>query len=572
MEVKEIVNLLEKIAPTANDWRSIGTILREHVSEGEIDNLWIYIFAFEYMYVEESNREYYEYYGPFAPWIEMDGKVFPPPLDKINDEILSEWADTLEKIKHPTLVSRLADLLWARKWQPRPNSYAIQAIESYWEISKGNWERLYRARCLIRSLDLSKEINDVERKKKAIQLIIDACYEELHLEDPKPGISLRLITSLTKLNKTDQSEEVNVLLNLAFKTHENDVWIVENIVELMINRETPEKRKQLQLYLINRWVEEAEKSKKGLLLLHNLEHALELARNYGLQDAATDIRKKIQSVPPETLEMKEFSTKIEVPAEQIEKFLNWFIDERGWKESFERLGFHGPPSGDYKKNIEEIEKQAQDYPLQFLASRAVYDHNNVPIRYGRNIDENKEIAIAGFEALNINVFGSFAPSILERIKQKYNAPSDRELSEFFTTSIIPKDIAENIAIAIDWFFKGESNITTHLLVPQIEAILRILARDLGLPIIREPIGNIPGGVITLGTLLNMLKDKIDESWRRYFINLLTNPIGINLRNRVCHGLLPNFGKEDAALLIQVACNLRLIKITDMNKPEKSEPE
>lgn len=572
MEVKEIVNLLETIAPTVNDWRGIGTILREHVSEGDQDNLWIYIFAFEYMDVEESHTEYYEYYGPFAPWIEMDGKVFPPPLNTINDEVLAEWADMLDKIKHPVLVSRLADLLWVRKWQPKPNLYAIQAIESYWEVSTANWERLYKARCLVRSLNISKEVNDVEREKKAIQLIIDACHYELNLEDPKPGISLRLITSLTKLKKSDQPEEVDVLLTLAFKTHENDVWIVENIVEIMLTRETAEKRRQLQLYLINRWVEEAEKSEKGLLLLHHLEHALELARNFGLEDEASALRKKIQAIPAENLEMKEFSAKVEISAEHIENFLNWFIDERGWKESFIRFGFHGPPSGGYKKNIEEIEQRVQDYPLQFLANRTVYDHNNVPIRYGRNIDENKEIAIAEVEALNINIFGSFAPSILERIKQKYNVPSEIELSEFFTTSIIPKDVAENIAIAVGWYFKGEFNITTHLLVPQIEAILRILARELGFPIIREPVGNKPGGVITLGTLLNMLKDKIDESWRRYFINLLTNPIGINLRNRVCHGLLPNFGKENAALLIQVACNLRLIRITDTNQPEKSNLE
>lgn len=123
---------------------------------------------------------------------------------------------------------------------------------------------------------------------------------------------------------------------------------------------------------------------------------------------------------------------------------------------FIRFGFHGPPSGGYKKNIEEIEQRVQDYPLQFLANRTVYDHNNVPIRYGRNIDENKEIAIAEVEALNINIFGSFAPSILERIKQKYNVPSEIELSEFFTTSIIPKDVAENIAIAVGWYFKGNS--------------------------------------------------------------------------------------------------------------------
>jgi hypothetical protein len=97
-----------------------------------------------------------------------------------------------------------------------------------------------------------------------------------------------------------------------------------------------------------------------------------------------------------------------------------------------------------------------------------------------------------------------------------------------------------------------------------------VARELGLPIIREPVGTTPGGVLQLGTLLTMLQDRIDESWRRYFYNVLANPIGVNLRNRICHGLLPKVEKEDSALLIHVVCNLRLIRIAKPDESVKSE--
>jgi hypothetical protein len=570
MEIDEIVKLLEETAPTASDWHNIGTILRKQGLENHEHPLWKYVFAFEYMYVEETNRDYFERYGPFAPWIEMQGRVFPPPLNAISDEILTEWASVLEKVKHPVLCSRLADLLWIRKWGKRPDLYTRQAIDSYLEVSKGEWIELERAYCLVRALDLSKKINDTDRKAKSISSTIDACYLELRSESPKPGVSLRFIEALMKLPKTEIPGEVDALLDLAIKVHKNDVWIIENILGLMIRRANPEKQKELQLYQISRWVEDADKSEKGILQLHHLEHALELARNYGFQDVADEMRRRIQSVPEEDLELKTISAKVEIPSEKMEEYLNWFVDDRGWKESFTRFGSHSSPSGDYKKNIEEIEKNVQDFPLQFLVTQAVYDENNVPIRFGRSTDENKEIALAHYETMSIRLFGSFAPNIFQRIIQKHGLPALDELTDFFTTQIIPKDISVNVAQAVDWYFKEEYDVAAHLLTPRIEAIFRILARELGLPIIREPVGSTPGSVVQLGNLLTMLQGRIDESWRRYFYNLLANPISVNLRNRICHGLLPKVGKEDATLLIHVACNLRLIRVSSTDTPEKQE--
>lgn len=570
MEIDKIAKLLEDIAPTANDWHCIGTTLRKQGLEDREHPLWKYVFAFEYMYVEDTNKDYFERYGPFAPWIEMQGGVFPPPINTIGNDLLTDWASVLGKAKNPVICSRLADLLWVRKWGERADLYARQAIDAYQVVSKGEWTELERAYCLIRALNLSKEINDNERKTKTITSIIGFGYQELQPENPRPGVSLRLIEALMKLPKSEIPCEVDVLLDLAIKVYEKDVWIVENILELMIKRGNAEKQKEFRLYQISRWVEEADKSEKGLLQLAHIEHALELARNYGFQDIADEMRRRIQSIPDEELGLKTISTKIEIPIEKIENYLNWFVDDRGWKESFNRFGFHSPPSGDYKKNIEEIEKQVRDYPIQFLATRVVYDEHKAPVRFGKSVDENKEIALANYEAMGIGLFSTFAPDILQRIMKKHGFPPFNELVEIFTTPIIPIDISESIAQAIKWYFDDEFDISAHLLVPRIENIIRIIAREVELPIIREPIGSTPGGVVQLGNLLTMLQDKIDESWRRYFYNLLVNPIGINLRNRICHGLIPKVGKEDAALLIHVVCNLRLIRVSKRYKPKNLE--
>jgi hypothetical protein len=49
---------------------------------------------------------------------------------------------------------------------------------------------------------------------------------------------------------------------------------------------------------------------------------------------------------------------------------------------------------------------------------------------------------------------------------------------------------------------------------------------------------------------------MDESWRRYLANALTDPLGVNLRNVIAHGLGTPGTADDAALLIHIACRLR----------------
>jgi hypothetical protein len=100
-------------------------------------------------------------------------------------------------------------------------------------------------------------------------------------------------------------------------------------------------------------------------------------------------------------------------------------------------------------------------------------------------------------------------------------------------------------------WEGQADECAHILVPRLESILRDMARRAGLPIIREPVGDKPGGVRTLGVLLRELGSAMpDSSWHAYLVNLLTDERGINLRNCIAHGFKEQIGVGDAALLIQ----------------------
>jgi hypothetical protein len=70
--------------------------------------------------------------------------------------------------------------------------------------------------------------------------------------------------------------------------------------------------------------------------------------------------------------------------------------------------------------------------------------------------------------------------------------------------------------------------------------------------------NSPGGYSTLYTLLEQLKETVDEDWAFFFDWLLGDPWGANLRNDVSHGLPAPINATYAALLLRAVCLLAVV--------------
>ena len=557
-----MVEALEAAAQGASDWGEIATALEARKLEKD-DPLRKLAYAFHYVYVSESSHESRERYGPYGPHVEWtDGTVYPPPVSTLGDDTLVLYDAILRSVTHPLMCSRLADLLWVRKWSGRPDLYARQAIHAYMELAPAEKLEFKNVQALQRALALAREINEAATEEQIISATLVSISQELAQTDLRPGISLTLMEGLMRLPKARIPDEIDQLMELALRVYRDNPWIVETVYELKVQRLAPEQQKDLRRAQVNIWVENAENgTTKGIARLGDLQHALELARNYGLDELTEQIRHKIQSIPDEELDLQTISAKVAMPADEVERFLNTFVDEKGWRESLIRFGAYGPPSGQYAKNVEIVERLAQEHPLQFLVAGFVYQENNVLIRAGKDEDENKKIAVSQQESIGIGVFGRFAPEIVRRIVNRHGLPSVDQLTEFFTSALIPKDIAENVALAVDWYNKGEYDVSAHLLVPRLEAVFRRMARRIGIVIIREPIGVKLGGVVPLGSLLSQMTDRMDESWRRYFYNALADPIGMNLRNRISHGLLAEATREDACVLLHIACHLSLMEIS-----------
>jgi len=512
--------------------------------------------AFDYMVIHRSD-ERFEQHGPFAPMLETATGQYPPPLRELPDETVSLWEKLSSLVTHPYLKARLHDLLWERRWSDRPDRHASSAIESYLEL-RDEASGLEYADALMRAAEIARSISDEERHHVVALAGLDRAEDELASPEPKPGIVMRLLD----VAALDQSDDVaNRCLRLLQQAGSvfADPWINEEIVdrEVALCRDEGERGRELLRQSIERWRHEAS-STSGTKRLFYLSHALERAHANRFPELAEEIRLEMQGLELEG-EMQTVTAEVELPREHIERTIEWIAAGEDWSTCLRRLASLGPLSGSWARNLESVRQQANQFPLQHLFPSHVVGPWNQTLFIASSDEEKADLELSRYETVGISIASYTVADALDRIQTNLGRPLKTEVQAYCSTSIIDSNNAERIAAAVEHFAAGRFDECVMVILPRIEATIRELVRRTGAPIWWEPQPRRRfGRQRPLSQLLHQLKGSLDDDWRRYFITLLTNPLGPNLRNLYLHGLAPAANREHAAVLVHVAASLALI--------------
>ena len=253
-----------------------------------------------------------------------------------------------------------------------------------------------------------------------------------------------------------------------------------------------------------------------------------------------------------------------MPNERFEEFVAVFLETDGWEASLEQFSLvQRAPSGAYEDNLEQVRQQREKHPFSFLATQITLGPEGFPIHYAHTDEEHERVALARQEAIGIGIWGLVVTEILDRVADKFGSPEVAALSRFFQTDLVDADVADSWARGVGHFFAGDYDEACNVMLPRIETVIRGITGRLGLAIYREPQGATPGQVLVLNELLAALRGCIDESWRRYLRNVLADPLGLNIRNRLLHGLVPRGTKQEAALVVHAACLLRTLHVAPL---------
>jgi hypothetical protein len=550
-----------------SDWHRVERCFREGLPDDQVEESPPIVFAFGYMLIASRRDELREREGVFGPQFQIGGSVFPPPLAEISNPDLDLWDElAAATADFPVAASRLNDLLWVRRHGEDLGERGRAAFGAYMSLVPSA-DTMDAVDCMLRAIEIAVEMKDRERIEEAVALAAKTAREEISESiEWRPGVSLNLLEVLADLKPEQRPDDLVELIESAGERYAQDPTITQAVSELKAALANPEEREELRRQQVNRWREEANKG-DGLLRYVRLQQALGYARNYSFGDLAEEILTEMQSMKCEDFDMAPISASVEVPTAEIDRHVESYGEVDSWQDALWRFGSEGPPSGEVEANTKLTRELAERYPLHRIFRTQIIGPFSSPVFEASNDEDHDRVELARHETMRILFWAPIGSRILALIKETYPEPADDELADFFSTDLIDREVAERIANGVTRYLSGDLEGALHILVPQLEAAIRGVAARAGIAVIKTPRDGRPGGVQALGSLLGALEGVIDESWRRYFVNSLTDVLGLNLRNQVSHGLHGPAAGPEIVVLIHIACQLRLWKIDSAAQPD-----
>lgn len=564
----ELLDWIREAVADAESWEDIRASLQARDPDGVDVRLRPFVFAFSYRLHERfaSTRE--RAGGPFGSMLAGEGWRFPPALADVEEADITAWQAALAAIDDPAVRARLGDLLWVRRANPAPHLAAAVAADGLLALAADErWRSMERARFLSRALELAMQLRDTARVSTTIERLLAFARADLAGADGGPGLSLCVLRPLAALRSEQRPEGLDAMLQRVSEKYGADPYIVTAVADLRSPLVDGDARQELRRAQVQEWRDRAGEV-SGMLRVHRLETALELARRHGCNAEVKELRSELGAIGVEDLELKEVGAEIELPPEEIERFLASFTDAPSWQHALALLAAQPPPGGSPEELVEVVDRQMEEFPLQFLFGKSLIGPDNATAVFRASTpEEHHRLASAEQRAQHGRIWGMFCVRALRRIGERHDRPSANDLTEFLQGDFVDDETAERVARAIELFWGECYDESAHMLVPRIERIMREMARQLGIPVVRavEP-GREIGGVVTLGTLLREMAPVFpDEGWHAYLLNLLADPLGLNLRNSISHGLHGRVGPVDASLLAQAALFLAGLSLNDSHE-------
>ncbi|HWD03568.1 MAG TPA: DUF4209 domain-containing protein [Amycolatopsis sp.] len=476
------------------------------------------------------------------------------PVAELPTSVADLWANVVGATASAPVRARLHDLLFTLGRQPK-HKHAEQACRGYVEVGAGNWGSLYRVRALARALDIARQMNRNDLADDAVKQIIANARESLDSADWQPGVFLRLIGRLVE--EKNPPTGVDDLLTEARARYAGDPYVEVDtaMVQRRLAKGDKDALERIDREIVGIWTKAAEAS-AGLQKLGYLTKAVDYARDHGQIDLLATATTAMQAIGIEDLEMQTFRVPIEIPGEEISKWIGYFTQGDDWRVCLARFadGEQGtPPTGRIDESRAQVETLKKDASLYSMIPHSKIGGDGLPRWEPQNEDDQEEQRLADVELFRMQLYAPLFAKALYEIGFVHQ-PIREEVEEFFAErTFLPPDMPRVLADALTRYWRQDYEACAYLLAPKIETMLRALARAIDEPVYLTQRKNTPGKYVGLGTLISTLgKHGLDESWGRYLSTLLAGPTGWNLRNELAHGFVDEVSAPMAALLIQAA--------------------
>ncbi len=275
--------------------------------------------------------------------------------------------------------------------------------------------------------------------------------------------------------------------------------------------------------------------------LRYLEELFKLYKGHGMDEKdISEVSKMLSDVGQKVIAaLHPISVTVQIPQEildEMEKYIQ-SLKSGTYQEALLRI------AADFIIRKQYVEQQVKDLKkkhISMLFTQKLIDEDGRPTAtITPKIDEDiDDSLVVLYTAQNMYFTWFLLRKALESVVRYFQLSED-DITEYLSLSpLFRDDTQEFIKTGIRHYLNGNYIEALHILVPQIEAVIRKLAALLRIPTHKlSPYGGL--FYRTLDDLLmdEKMKDALGEDLWLNLRVLLTDSRGINLRNNICHGIV-----------------------------------
>ena len=548
-------------------WQALSAAARSAIEQGRVEHgkvLWLLADACSMMLSPSSPNE------PFKPFAVFHDRRSVIPDDLLDTDI-TFFAEIVDAVDDNWLKARLSDLLWL-KGKPRNTAFALKAIDAYrcLPLDTDTWVHGGRE-CWPRAISLARMLKrGAGDRLQQMEATIVTAFDATKRDDGFLGLWL---ADLLKSNGLGRAHRANVAKKLEALAREfdgeGDLHRAREYFSAAAEwfRAVPDQSKaaEMTVAVAEGWVKEAvartaSESPSHMVAASFYENAIQTYRTIPRAERSThrvderiaEIRARLNDSGERALGEMEL---IQMPGVDITQLIEKARRSvTGKSAQHALLAFANLHRG---ANAEELRDNAlermRQYPLQSLFAATVMSRDGRVIAkrpamsLGSELTADDEIAIRAEMIrdygilVSIVVQGDIWPA-LEVLLLEHRLREVDFIALARNSPIVPKDRAGLFGKALFAGYERDFVTALHLLIPQIEHLVRVHLKQAGAKttnIDKDGIQNENG----MSTLLELPEaEQVFGKDLTFELNsLFCDAFGPNLRNELAHGLLDEDG-------------------------------
>lgn len=532
----------------------------------------------------DSDHIFGGYFGPQVTMQDSDGNpVYVPELSMITPDAVIYWEKRYKVAINPLLKMRYAGLVWDFKKRILKSNFNADLyrtyVDSMLEVCNNDLSShpVVTSTILEHLFSISKNQQaDLEKTKEALR-----SFEKRKATDKSVRSWACQFLLMLDNKKCFTQDEINTLVS----AHENrlkrlstpgangkiDVWTVDaqsNLLADYYNRckQKEEVRRVLKVAEnAHRQHFDSNNPMQRMGILEQLQHKY---IHYGLQEEGNALLAEIQNAGADiSRSFQKHRYEYKIPKKVFDEAEKLFgasapSDTVRWQN----FVFQFIPNRDNaERSLLELTKQA---PLYYMTGTNLIDYKGRPQSVVGSYEKDPEGNLVMHITEQIEFGNHFLGIAIRKMCETGLMTTERIMSDFIEPSPLYEDSSYGIIRqALEFLFDDKPVLACHLLVPQIEAAIRNLVEKAGYSVIR-PQNQVEKGfrLITLDDLLR--KEPVEKAFTPdgalYLRLVLTDQRSLNIRNNLCHGILPpnSFHSGIAARLVHVLVMIGMVRIKE----------